>query len=84
MAGRAPLAESLLCTGRYVEAWETATDVVSTSDRATAARAHRLPGTALLRTGSAGRATSSHWRWPRLTIRKSRRIQSLHDEAHAM
>jgi predicted negative regulator of RcsB-dependent stress response len=54
-----PLAEALLTTGRFVEAWEAATWVVDCGvdlDPDDAATAHRVRGEALLRTGGEARA----------------------------
>jgi tetratricopeptide (TPR) repeat protein len=51
-----PLAEALLVSGRYVEAWDAAGRVVDAADPQLAARAHRLRANALLCTGGTARA----------------------------
>ena len=51
-----PLAEALLASSRYVEAWDAASRVLASSGTDVAGTAHRLRGEALLRTGGTARA----------------------------
>lgn len=53
---RLPLAEALLASGRYVEAWDAAGRAVHSVDSAAAGRAHRIRAEALMRTGGTARA----------------------------
>lgn len=51
-----PLAEALLASSRYVEAWDAASRALGTAGADAAGTAHRLRGEALLRTGGVVRA----------------------------
>jgi tetratricopeptide (TPR) repeat protein len=51
-----PLAEALLASARYVEAWDAASRVLGDAGTDAAGTAHRLRGEALLRTGGVVRA----------------------------